>query len=60
MKGPKLTTKTSKPIDFIGDSRQWRRHNRKIVHPAMPRGAWTARLSGVPWKPARPIAATET
>jgi len=31
----------------------------KIVHPAMPPGAWTARLSGVPWKPARPIAATE-
>jgi len=31
----------------------------KIVHPAMPRGALTAQLSGVPWKPARQIAATE-
>jgi hypothetical protein len=26
----------------------------------MPSGALTARLSGVPWKPARQIAATET
>jgi len=37
MKGPKLTTKTSKPIDFIGDSRQRSRQNCKIVHLAMRR-----------------------
>ncbi|MGA2785972.1 MAG: hypothetical protein ABSF60_00445, partial [Verrucomicrobiota bacterium] len=44
MKGPKLTTKTSKPIDFIGDSRQRSRQNCKIVHLAMPPGALTARF----------------
>ena len=32
MKGRKFATKIIKPIDFIGDSRQWRRQNSKIVH----------------------------
>jgi hypothetical protein len=31
-----------------------------MVHTAMPPGALTARLSGVPWKLARQIAVTET
>jgi len=48
------------PIDFIGVCAIRRQQSGRIVLAVMPPGAWTVRFSGVPWKPATPIAATAT